>query len=355
MDCWPDTEPSNIAHSRRVGIVPLAFLYGTPFCQLMTTSFATMLLLSLACSSPALAQNVAKGCIAEHYSLIALPLHPTRINDRGQVSGTTPTRKAALWSRSGGLRVAAVPTGYTIAEGTGLNSAGHLIGVATNEDGSERRAFTFIGGKRTLLPGKQSRATAINDADEITGEAMVEGKSAASPVLWRNGALIDLGACCGGTAFAVNDRGQVAGQIYDKDGHYHAFLWDVGAGLQTIGVDEDYSASVAINKAGHVAVQAFPHTYLYQDEKASPLQLSPKYPSQPRGLNDCDVIVGSFGKHSDDSKAFVQDSVHGFIDLNERVLSAAGWKLEVASSINNRGEIVGWGDFKGDEDQGFLL
>ena len=67
------------------------------------------------------------------------------------------------------------------------------------------------------------------------------------------------------------------------------------------------------------------------------------------------MIVGSFGKHSDDSKAFVQDSVHGFIDLNERVLSAAGWKLEVASSINNRGEIVGWGDYKGAEDQGFLL
>ena len=303
----------------------------------------------------AFAQDPAKSCVAEHYKLVPLPIHPTQINDAGQVSGSTPSRKAAVWSQRDGLKQAAVPPGYTIAEGVGLNAAGHLIGIATNEDGSQRQAFAFIDGKTALLPGEQSKATAINDKDEIAGESTIPGKPATNPVIWRKRVAVDLGACCGGTAFAINAKGQVVGESYDKDGRYHAFLWDDDHGLKALESSEEYSSAVVINQVGHVAVQAFPHIYFYQDGKLNPLELSPKYPSQPRGLNDCDVIVGSFGKHSDDSKAFVWDKTHGFIDLNERVLAATGWKLEAATSINNRGEIVGWGDFKGAEDQGFLL
>ncbi|MBZ5597825.1 MAG: hypothetical protein LAN83_05835 [Acidobacteriia bacterium] len=41
--------------------------------------------------------------------------------------------------------------------------------------------------------------------------------------------------------------------------------------------------------------------------------------------------------------------------MNERIAPGSGWKLEAATGINNRGEIVGWGDYKGKEDEGFLL
>jgi uncharacterized membrane protein len=303
----------------------------------------------------ATAQVNAKKCIADHYKLVALPLRPTQINDSRQVAGTTASRKAAIWSEGEGLKLAAVPAGFSIADGIGLNAAGHEIGLASNEDGSKRQAFTFINGKTELLPGEQSKATAINDYDEISGESTSAGKSATSPVVWRKRVPGDLGACCGGTAFAINSRSQAVGEMYDTAGRYHAFMWDEAHGMKTIDADDDYSAAVAINQAGHVVVQAFPRTYLFQDGKLTPLQLSQKYPSQPRAINDCDVIVGSYGKHSDDSKAFAWGKDHGFIDLNERVPGLRGWKLEAATSINNRGEIVGWGDFKGEEDQGFLL
>ena len=302
-----------------------------------------------------LAQVQQTSCLAEHYKLVALPIHPTQINDAGQVSGTTPSRRAALWSQPGGLKRAEVLLGFSIAEGVGVNAAGDLIGVAANADGSKRQAFTFIHGKTVLLPGQQSKASMANDQGEIAGESSIAGKTASSPVIWRKRAMVDLGACCGGTAFALNSKGQVVGQSYDADGRYHAFLWDAVNGMKTIPMAEEYSSAVAINDAGHAVIQAFPHNYFYEDGKLTPLELSPRYPSQPRALNNCDVIVGSFGKHSDDSKAFIWEKVHGFIDLNERVLVRSGWKLEVASGINNRGEIVGWGDFKGDEDQGFLL
>lgn len=49
------------------------------------------------------------------------------------------------------------------------------------------------------------------------------------------------------------------------------------------------------------------------------------------------------------------EETSGFHDLNERIAPGSGWKLEAATGINNRGEIVGWGDYKGKEDEGFLL
>ena len=310
---------------------------------------------SMLASPNAFGQQKSKTCLAERYKLIALPLRPTQINDSGQISGTTASRKAALWSPRDGLKVAPVPFGFTIGEGVGLNAAGHEVALASNEDGSKRQAFTFINGKTELLPGEQSKPTAINDNDEISGESTLPGKSATSPVVWRKRTLVDLGACCGGTGFAINSQGQIVGESYDAAGRYHAFLWDDTHGMKMLDVDDDYSSAVAINHATHVAVQAFPRTYFYEDGKLNPLQLSTKYPSQPRAINDCDIVVGSYGKHSDDSKAFAWDKDRGFIDLNDRVPGVTGWKLEAATGINNRGEIVGWGDFKGQEDQGFLL
>jgi hypothetical protein len=41
--------------------------------------------------------------------------------------------------------------------------------------------------------------------------------------------------------------------------------------------------------------------------------------------------------------------------LNLRIASDSGWILESATSINDRGEIVGRGDYKGQDDAGFLL
>jgi probable HAF family extracellular repeat protein len=321
------------------------------------TAVLTLLavLTAMVCVAATQAQTQTKPCVAEHYTLVPLPLHPTHINDRGEIAGTTPTRRAALWSQATGLRVATVPDGYTMAEGTGLNNAGHMVGVASNEDGSKRQAFAVINNKTILLPETQSKASFINDNDEIAGESTVPGKAATSPVIWRDRHVVDLGACCGGTAFALNSKGKVVGQSYDADGQYHAFSWDATNGMKKIGLAEDNSATLDINDAGHMIIQAFPHNYLFEDGKLTALELSSKYPSQPRALNNCDVIVGSFGKHFDDSKAFVWDKSHGFVDLNERIAANKGWKLEGASSINKRGEIVGWGDFNGEEDQGFLL
>ena len=41
--------------------------------------------------------------------------------------------------------------------------------------------------------------------------------------------------------------------------------------------------------------------------------------------------------------------------MNSYVAPDSGWTLESATSINDHGEIAGRGDYKGQDDTGFLL
>jgi hypothetical protein len=93
---------------------------------------------------------------------------------------------------------------------------------------------------------------------------------------------------------------------------------------------------------------------LYKDGKLVRLDLSAKYPSHAKAINNCDIVVGAFGPFSDAFRAFLWGKNIGFHDLNTLVANPE-WKLEMATSINNRGEIVGYGDHGSNEDAGFLL
>jgi probable HAF family extracellular repeat protein len=302
----------------------------------------------------ALGQANAHNCVAEHYKVMALPFSPSHISDSGQIAGTTSRRRAALWSESAGLEEVALPTGFSKAEGISVNRAGDLVGVATNADSSKRQAFRYRKGQLSLLPGGQSKPLAINDVGEIVGESVLAATGRSGPVLWRKQSAVDLGACCGGTATGINNRGKVIGDVYDRTGSYQPFLWDKATGMHPIKASGEGTASVAINDAGHVVIESFPHALLYADGKLVSLELSAKYPSHAKAINNCDIVVGAFGPFSDAFRAFLWGKTIGFRDLNT-LIADPGWKLEMATSINNRGEIVGYGDHGKDEDAGFLL
>jgi hypothetical protein len=104
-----------------------------------------------------------------------------------------------------------------------------------------------------------------------------------------------------------------------------------------------------------LGVQAFSEVLLYAGGNLTHLDLFPQYPSQPRAINNCDVIVGSFGPFADSERAFIWGKPRGFRDFNTRIASDSGWTLESANSINDHGEIVGSGDYKSQDDTGFFL
>jgi len=300
-------------------------------------------------------QASSAGCIAEHYKVIALPLQPAHINEARQVAGTTSVHRAATWTEESGLRELPLPQGFYNSEATAVNNSNHVTGVVYDRTFSKRRAFAFADDVLTLLPGQQSRAYNISDSDEVTGESLLPGKTATSPVLWSRGKIQSLGDCCGGSAKGLSKDREAIGDVYDKTGRYQAFLWTESRGLQPFGPPGRYSSAIAITAEGHVLVQVVSEVLLYAGGSLTRLDLSSRFPSQPRAINNCDVIVGSFGPFSDAERAFIWDNKRGFRDLNSDIASDSGWKLESASSINDHGEIVGRGEYKGQDDTGFLL
>jgi len=321
----------------------------------MRTLLTGMALLSVGQAHLLLGQSKSANCVAKQYKIVPLPLQPARINDSGEVAGKTDSGQAAVWTERSGLQKIRLPKGFRRAEAVSLNGAGDVVGLATDGDGGRRRAFLYAKGEVTLLPGEPSKAFAMDDTGVIAGESTVHGKAGTYPVLWQKQALVDLGACCGGFASAINQHGQVVGQTYDPQGRYHAFLWDRKSGLRMIGPPDEYSTAVAVNDSGYAAVQVLTQVFLYQEGKLTRLSLSRDSPSQAYAMNNCDVVVGSFGPNSDEQRAFLWERSAGFVDLNQRIQAGSGWTLEVATSINDKGEITGWGDHNRNDDSGFLL
>jgi uncharacterized membrane protein len=293
--------------------------------------------------------------IAEHYRVIALPLQPVHVNELGQVAGTTAGHRAALWSERSGLRELPLPAGFYNSEGVAVNNSGHLTGVVYDRTFSKHRAFIFAGGVLSLLSGDQARSYDMNDSDEVVGESLLPGGRTTGPVAWNKNTIRSLGGCCGGSAKGIDKSGDVIGDVYDDTGRYQAFLWNAKGSMRAIGPSDRYSSAIALNGHSHVVVQAVSEAFLYASGNLAHLELSPSYPSQPRAMNNCDIIVGSFGPFADAERAFAWEKSRGFLDLNLRIASDSGWTLESATSINDHGEIVGRGDYKGQDDTGFLL
>ncbi len=300
----------------------------------------------------AYAQAPHNACTSAHYKIIALPLRPARINKSGVIAGTIEDHHPATWTQKDGLREIELPTGFSGADPLGTNQAGDLVGSTTREGSDQPFAFQYSHGKFSLLSEEHSKAFAINNAGDVAGQ------NAENLALWRKQKAIPLGGCCGGIARAINSRGEIVGQVNDKEGRYSAFQWDAAHGLRSIAPPEAArSTALAINEAGHVLLQSFtPNAvFLRQNGKLTPARLSTDMASQPLALNNCDIIVGEFGVASDFNHAFIWDQQNGFRDLNKLSDVGSEWILETALDINDSGEIIGIGDRGSNQDVGYLL
>ena len=197
-------------------------------CPWMGISIGLLLMLAATMAGQTAAQPPTR-----RYQVIELPLKPWHLSNSGQVAGKTSRNRAATWTRRRGLQLLPVPKASSESEARGSNVSDYVVGFATGND--QVSAFTYKNGKLVLLPGKNSKAFAINDSDDVVGESEVGGKPPVTPVLWKNGRLTSLGGCCGGVAKGINNHGQIVGDLYDQAGRYRAFLWDKTHGIQSIG------------------------------------------------------------------------------------------------------------------------
>lgn len=210
----------------------------------------------------------------------------------------------------------------------------------------------------TLPGGNYSNALAVNEIGDAVGLAVrADGRNRA--VLFRNGAVIDLGSLCDtavcptnySNASDINDHGAIVGVSYDATGQLRAFIWENNVMTALPGPAGSTTAAVAINNAGVIVGRVCGsegcRAARWSSSTSTPQILGAlgtgggtTY-SSAIGLNEAGQVVGestitapTFRMH-----AFVWDSVNLMRDLGPG--GDACFDRNWATAINTNGVIVG--------------
>jgi probable HAF family extracellular repeat protein/predicted outer membrane repeat protein len=186
-------------------------------------------------------------------------------------------------------------------------------------------------------------AYGINDAGQVVGCRWSIGGERA--FLWdRTTGMMNLGTLGGSwsVARAINDAGQVIGWSRTAGGENHAFLWDKTGGMIDLGTlpGRSHSGPGGINNASQV-VGASGTAFLWQDGKMIDLGVLGDSPSAALGINNRGQVVGYsyLDRLSGTYHAFLWDSINGMRDLG--ILPNSYCNCSSAYGINDRGQIVG--------------
>ncbi len=164
----------------------------------------------------------------------------------------------------------------------------------------------------------------------------------------------------------LTDTGYVAGKAFGKEEHAKGFLWSADDGFTLINtLGGDFINIQAANKHGDVAGNSIlkhnkEHAFLFTKKNGViDLGVIQGNHSHVLAMNDAQQIVGRSTVSSKfewwNTEAFIWDKKHGMRLLQSLIPSDSGWeKLLTPTSINNRGQIVGLGIYKGRK-QIFLL
>jgi probable HAF family extracellular repeat protein len=274
----------------------------------------------------------------------------------------------------------------TFTRAHAINNKGLAVGYVADRFSRARPARWTADG-RIKIETDGGKWWDINDAGKIVG--YIEGDGGAT---WKNG-MTKL-TVAGEIPDAINKRGDIAG---DKGGNGSrsrtAYLRDAD-GVHPLGKLEDGKASYsdAVNDLGHVvgrsAVRGLKtdHAFIYRDGVMTDLGFGAG--SYPSDINNKDEVVGDYSgggflwkeftavrippvaKHEMTSSLAINESsqvvgyafsydddrpAHAFIyqdgrswDLNDLLVpESAGWFIDQAFDINDRGMIVAQGYFDG--------
>jgi probable HAF family extracellular repeat protein len=248
-------------------------------------------------------------------------VYPADINDSLMVVGSLQQpqdlrfTQAFKWSHNQ-LEVLE-PLGGAYSSATAVNAKSEVVGSAQAAGGA-RHAVVW----RSLQPrdlgllaqGDYSSARDINDKGDVVGEANLVASGKPQAFLWRAGKMQRLPNLPGGTicsAQAINNSGAITGSCdLPNNGPGHGVIWSNGsvADLGSLGDEDSPSTALDINAEGQV--------------------------------------VGTSEESEGKLRAFLWEKGK-MVNLNKLITPNSGWLLLVASRINNRGEILGRGYFRG--------
>ena len=346
--------------------------------------------LRIAVYLPVILLAVASGAAAQSYTITDLGVLKGDnessgffINNLGEVvgcsdtqtvngypcTGMVPGQHAFYWSAAKGMKDLGTLSGASVSGAIGVNDAGTVVGYS-NVKGQPATNFVAVqwgpsGGITnlgTLSGGASSSAFQINSAGQVSGDSFVSnGKVNATS--WTNKKIKNLGALPGSiftAGLAINDNGYIVGESvfnYGPPFKSHAFLWN-GSTMKDLGTlcGGTTSMANAINGSGIVVGQSDGHSsgglwHAVQWGSNGEIKdlgvLKGGTYSVAFGVNDFDVVVGYGNISTNAPHAMIWTSGSGMKDLNSEIQAGTGWTLINANSINNVGQITGYGSKNG--------
>ena len=283
----------------------------------------------------------------------------TAINESGLVSGIANNIYgkvyAIRWEGTYGSGYLSYGGGEAMAYD--INNAGQMVGEGKTTSGAFRANLwsTASGASAAdmgTLGGINSAIHGINNVGQAAGLSLVAGNGATHATLWSGSGLTDLGTLGGNNSGAkdINDAGQVAGssQLAGNQ-HQHAFVWSGGA-LQDLGtLGGADSTAWAINSAGVVvgsstrADSSRNHATRWTNGMATDLGTLGGDTSDAFGINSSGQVVGRSvdANGVEYSTLWTDGSVVNLDSFLDASAAQAGWRLRIASDINDAGSIVG--------------
>jgi probable HAF family extracellular repeat protein len=246
-------------------------------------------------------------------------------NDRAQIVGesygyTNMTDRPVLWEHGTVAFLGLLP-GYLYGAADGINDAGQIVGgCSTDFFFSIQEATLWDHGAildlKPLAGDDQSFATAINNKAQVLGFSGPLGASRG--VTWVNGVASELVGLGGGNTLpeGLNQWGLIVGTSLASDGNQYPVYWHNG-GVGVLAVLPGATFSIA------------------------------------EGINNAGQIVGRSGVSASQVRAVLWENGQVY-DLNALIPAGSGWVLTKAITINEHGQIFGFGVLNG-QGSAFLL
>jgi probable HAF family extracellular repeat protein len=248
------------------------------------------------------------------------------------------------------------PPGFPQVYPSGINDQLVVAGsVQAEQDLRFTRAFRWSNHKLDLLDslgGPYSTGAAINASGEVAGSAQTS-KGAPHAVVWHGKQPRDLGLLAQGdysSAHGINDQGDVVGEgNIVPSGKPQAFLWHAGKMQQLARLPGGTTCSAqAINESGAIIgmcdVPSGPaHGVIWRNGSVKDLGIlgePDEATVQPLDINSLNQVVGVAMPEDGHLRAFLWEKGK-LMDLNDLIAPHSGWRLLVASRINDKGEILG--------------
>ncbi len=279
------------------------------------------------------------------------------INNRGEVVGYTLSgndSSAYHWSKATQAVYFPPTSGYSFTTATNFNDHGDVVVTSSNSDiYNDRQILYYSPGAAPIDVTSQF----VTYPYHLTNN----GSACSYQYIWdstngdrRMGNIEPYGS---------NDANVVVGygRYIDDD---RAVIWSESTGVVFIedltDMVKDFSYANDINNHGRVVgecTNADRYSVAYYWDSDTDTHIRTMFAgnvfSRAYCVNDAGTVCGEFDR-SGSYGAFVWNESEGPLDLNNLIDPASGWELSQAFSINDAGQIVGYGYLDGQQ-RGFLL